>query len=72
MDQNKKWKEGDEAGKHRDRSIKTAEGLDSEGHLHGSNQGAFNERSAQEHQRSDKNPLNEKDDRGTVPGTENL
>jgi hypothetical protein len=72
MDKNKKWNEGEETGKQRDRNIKTAAGKDNEGHLHGSNQSAFNERSAQEHQRSDKNPLNETDDRGTEPGTENL
>lgn len=72
MDKNKKWNEGEEAGKHRDMGIKTVEGMDSEGPLHGSNQSAFNERSAQEHQRSDKNPLNETDDRGTVQGTENI
>lgn len=72
MDKNKKWNEGEEAGKNRNMGIKTVEGMDSEGHLHGSKQSAFNERSAQEHERSDKNPLNETDDRGTVQGTESV
>ena len=72
MNTDKKWKEGEEAGKHRDMGIKTVKETDNEGHIHGSNQSAFNERSAQEHQRSDKNPLNETDDRGTVQGTETL
>jgi hypothetical protein len=72
MEQDKKWNEGAEAGKHRDMGIKTVEGMDHEGHLHGSKQSAFNESSAQEHQRSDRNPLNETDERGTVSGTENV
>lgn len=57
----------------RDMGIKTYEGQDNEGHLHGSNQQAFNERSAQEHQRrEDDNKLNREDGRGTVSGTENV
>lgn len=57
----------------RDMGIKTYEGQDNEGHLHGSNQQAFSERKAQEHQRrEDDNELNKKDARGTVSGTESV
>jgi hypothetical protein len=57
----------------RDMGIKTHEGQDNEGHLHGSNQEAFNERRAQEHQRrEDKSKWNKEDARGTVSGTESV
>jgi hypothetical protein len=57
----------------RDMGIKTHEEQDNEGHIHGSRQQAFNERSAQEHQRKeDRHELNRKDARGTVKGTENV
>ena len=60
------------AGKRPDIGIKTLQGMDNEGHLKGSNQSAFNERSAQEHQRSDHNELNQTDNRETVSGTESV
>jgi hypothetical protein len=72
MDEQKKWNEGEVAGKTPDMGIKTVQGMDSEGHLTGSNQQSFNERSAQEHERSDDNELNKTDDRGTVGGTESV
>lgn len=65
--------ESTEAGKHRDMGIKTSQGQDSEGHIHGSNQTAFNERGAQERQQTaDNNSLNQTDARGTVSGTESV
>ncbi len=65
--------ESTEAGKHRDMGIKTSQGQDSEGHIKGSNQEKFNERSAQEHQqKEDDNELNKTDARGTVGGTESV
>jgi hypothetical protein len=72
MDQDKKMNEGSEAGKHSDMGIKTVEGMDHEGHLHGSNQSTFNERRTQEHERNDDNELNKTDARGTVGGTESV
>lgn len=63
-------KEDELAGKQRDMGIKTIEGQDNEGHLPGSNQSTFNERSAQEHERNDDNELNRTDARGDVKGTE--
>ena len=65
-------KESEVAGQHPDRAIKSDQGMDHEGHLKGSRQSAFNESSAQEHQRSDKNPLKKTDDRGTIEGTESM
>ena len=57
----------------RDMGIKTHEGQDNEGHIRGSKQEAFSERSAQEHQRhEDDNELNREDARGTVSGTESV
>lgn len=57
-------KEGGLAGKHRDMGIKTIEGQDNEGHIRGSKQSEFNERSAQERQKQeDNNELNRKDAR---------
>ncbi|GAA4336946.1 hypothetical protein [Flaviaesturariibacter amylovorans] len=47
----KKWNEGAEAGRHRDMGIKTVAGQDSEGHIRGSKQSEFNERSAQQRER---------------------
>lgn len=67
MDSNKK--EGELAGKHRDMGIKTADGQDNEGHLAGSNQSTFNERSAQDHERNDDNELNRRDAREDAKGT---
>jgi hypothetical protein len=73
MDENqKKWNEGDIAGQVPDMGIKTVQGMDHEGHLSGSNQSTFNERSAQEHERADDNELNKTDDRGKVSGTEGV
>jgi len=73
MDENqKKWNEGDMAGQLPDMGIKTVQGMDSEGHLPGSNQSTFNERSAQEREKNDDNELNKTDARGTVSGTENV
>jgi hypothetical protein len=72
MDNQKKWNEGDVAGQHSDMGIKTVQGMDHEGHLPGSNQSTFNERSAQEHERNDENELNKTDARGTVSGTESV
>lgn len=66
--ENKK-NEGELAGKHRDMGIKTIEGQDNEGHLKGSRKSAFNERSTQEHERSDNNELNRLDDRDEAKGT---
>lgn len=64
-------REATEAGKHRDMGIKTVQGQDNEGHLHGSNLAEFNEQQAQEAQRKeDENPLNRKDARGNVSGAE--
>lgn len=61
------------AGQLPDMGIKTVHGMDDEGHLPGSNQSTFNERSAQEHQKEeDRNELNRKDARGTVSGTEGV
>lgn len=71
-DNQKKWNEGSLAGKVPDMGIKTVQGMDSEGHIHGSNQSAFNERSAQEHEKNDDSELNRTDQRGTVGGTENV
>ena len=52
------------AGKHRDMGIKTVEGQDNEGHVKGSKQSEFNERSAQEWQKKeDENELNRTDAR---------
>lgn len=68
----KKWNEGELAGKVPDMGIKTVQGMDHEGHLPGSNQSTFNERSAQEHERADDSELNKLDDRGTVGGTESV
>ncbi len=57
-------REGELAGKNRDLGIKTIEGQDNEGHIKGSKQSAFNERSAQERQQEeDDNGLNRKDAR---------
>ena len=57
----------------RDMGIKTYEGQDNEGHIHGSKQQSFNERHAQEQQRKeDSHELNREDARGTVKGTENV
>ena len=67
MDHNKR--EGDLAGKHRDMGIKTVEGQDNEGHIKGSKQSAFNEQSAQEHERSDNSELNRLDGRDEAKGT---
>jgi len=62
-------RESTEAGKHRDMSIKTVQGQDNEGHLHGSNQSQFNEQRMQEvQQREDENELNKKDDREEAHG----
>ena len=72
MDKEKKREESDVAGKRPDIGIKTLQGMDNEGHLKGSNQSAFNECSAQEHQRSDHNELNQTDNRETVSGTESV
>lgn len=68
----KKWNESDMAGQIPDMGIKTVQGMDSEGHLHGSNQQSFNERRAQEHEKNDDNELNKTDARGTVSGTESV
>lgn len=68
----KKWNEGDVAGRVPDMGIKTVQGMDSEGHLHGSNQSTFNERSAQEHEKNDDSELNKTDQRGKVGGTESV
>jgi hypothetical protein len=68
----KKWEEGDMAGQLPDMGIKTVQGMDNEGHLKGSHQSTFNERSAQEHEKNDDNELNKTDARGTVSGTENV
>lgn len=65
-------REGEAAGQHPDMGVKTDQGMDHEGQLKGSHQSAFNESSAQEHQRSDRNPLNKTDDRGTISGTESV
>jgi hypothetical protein len=70
MDNQKKWNEGDMAGQVPDMGIKTVQGMDHEGHLKGSNQSTFNERSAQEHERNDDSELNKIDQRGTASGTE--
>lgn len=60
-------REGELAGKNRDMGIKTIEGQDSEGHIAGSNQSGFNERSAQDHQKKeDDNELNRTDARDGV------
>jgi hypothetical protein len=65
--------ESTEAGKHRDMGIKTVEGQDHEGHIKGSKQEEFNERSAQDYQQNeDDNELNKTDARGTVGGTESV
>lgn len=57
-------REGELAGKQREVGIKTVDGQDHEGHLTGSNQSSFNERSAQEWQKQeDNNELNHKDAR---------
>jgi hypothetical protein len=65
--------ESTEAGKHRDMGIKTVQGQDNEGHINGSKQAEFNERSAQEAQsHEDENPLNKTDTRGGVSGTEQV
>ncbi len=73
MDNNqKKWNEGDMAGQVPDMGIKTVQGMDHEGHIHGSNQSSFNERSAQEHEKNDDSELNKTDARGTVGGTESV
>ena len=69
---NQKNREGDVAGKHPDTGMKTVQGMDHEGHQKGSHQSAFNEQSAQEHQRSDHNELNQTDNRETVSGTESV
>lgn len=59
------------AGRLPDMGIKTVQGMDSEGHLRGSKQSEFDERSAQQHQKEeDNNELNQKDARGTVKGAE--
>lgn len=69
----KKWNEGDMAGQIPDMGIKTVQGMDSEGHLHGSKESEFDERSAQAHQKEeDNNELNQKDARSTVSGTEGV
>ena len=66
-------RESTEAGKHRDMGIKTVQGQDNEGHVHGSKQAEFNEQRAQEAQRrEDENPLNRTDVRNDVGGTEQV
>jgi hypothetical protein len=58
------------AGKHRDMGIKTVEQQDSEGHVIGSKQAEFNERSSQQQQaREDENELNRKDARDDMHNT---
>jgi hypothetical protein len=60
--------EGKLAGKHRDMGIKTIEGQDNEGHIHGSQQSSFDEQRTQERQKEeDNNELNSKDMQGTGP-----
>ena len=60
-------REDDLAGKHRDMGIKTIEQQDNEGHIKGSHQAEFNERSAQEKQKQENNnELNRKDDRNEM------
>jgi hypothetical protein len=57
-------REGELAGKHRDMGIKTIEGQDNEGHVRGSKQSEFNERSTQDMQKKeDQSELNRKDAR---------
>ena len=57
-------REGELAGKNQDMGIKTIEGQDNEGHVNGSKQSEFNERSAQEWQKKeDENELNRTDAR---------
>jgi len=66
-------RESTEAGKHRDMGIKTVQGQDNEGHVHGSKQAEFNEQRAQDAQhREDENPLNRTDARGNTSGTEQV
>ncbi len=66
-------REGDLAGKHRDMGIKTIEGQDNEGHVKGSQQANFNERSAQERQQEeDNNELNRKDARDDMRDSGNI
>ena len=66
-------REDELAGKHRDMGIKTIEGQDNEGHIKGSNQSAFNERSTPERRvQEDMSELNEKDARDNVRGTEQI
>ena len=61
-------KENELAGKHRDMGIKTIEGQDHEGHVKGSKQSEFNERSAQESEQNDDAELNKKDARDNMHG----
>jgi hypothetical protein len=66
-------RESSEAGKHRDMGIKTVKGQDNEGHIKGSKQAEFNERTAQEAQsHEDENPLNRTDARSNAGGTEQV
>ncbi|HVG14144.1 MAG TPA: hypothetical protein VM935_04255 [Chitinophagaceae bacterium] len=63
-------REGDLAGKDDGIGIKTIEQQDHEGHVKGSKQAEFNERSAQEQQlREDDNELNKKDARDDMHNT---
>ena len=73
MDDNqKKWNEGDLAGQVPNMGIKTVQGMDHEGHIHGSKQSEFDERSTQEHEKNDDSELNKTDARGNVGGTESV
>jgi len=57
-------REDELAGKHADMGIKTIEQQDNEGHIKGSKQAEFNERSVQENQRKENdNDLNRTDAR---------
>jgi hypothetical protein len=55
--------EGSLAGKHRDMGIKTIEGQDNEGHVHGSKQSEFKEQTDLRRAQEDESSFNREDAR---------
>ncbi len=64
MEQAEKENRGAQPGQDGAREVENRENAEKSGPAHGSKKSAFNESSAQDHQRSDRNPLKETDDDG--------